>query len=72
MRKILREIHLRFPHAEVTTTGSNHYKVKVPNGDVVIVSGTPRSSNNITLAVIDARRKARKRHRQHSQPQGDV
>ena len=60
MRKILRELQRTFPDAQITTTGSGHYAVILPNGRVVIVSGSPSHQNFMRHAIADARRQSKK------------
>ena len=41
MRRILRELRQAFPDAAIETTGSNHYRLRLPNGRIVIVASRP-------------------------------
>jgi hypothetical protein len=63
MRKELREIKRTFPGAEITTTGSNHYRVAMSDGRIVIISNTPSRQNFMRNAVADARRQSKIQHR---------
>lgn len=60
MKKLLRELKRTFPDAEIRVTGSNHYAVILPNGRVVIVSGSPSHQNFMRNAIADARRQSKR------------
>jgi hypothetical protein len=59
MRKLLRELRRTFPDAEIRTTGSNHYAVRLPSGRVVIVSNSLSCRFFLHRARADARRLSR-------------
>lgn len=59
MRKLLRELKREFPRATIETTGGNHYRITLPNGRAVIVSGTPSDRNTLRLARSDVRRQSK-------------
>ena len=61
MRKLLRELRREFPFATIETTGSNHYRVTLPSGRVVIVASTPSCRKYLRNARADVRRQMRKR-----------
>ena len=64
MRKLLRELKREFPSARITTTGSNHYRVELPGGGVVIVSNTPGTQDFMRIAIADARRQMKEGEQQ--------
>ena len=41
MRKLEHELKREFPVIEITVTGSNHYRLRLPNGRSVFCSATP-------------------------------
>jgi hypothetical protein len=54
MRKHLRELKRTFPSATVETTNGGHYRLRLSNGRVVIVAGSPsdwRFMRNVTASV---------------------
>jgi len=57
MRKLERELRREFPFARVETTGSNHYRLRLPNGRTVIVSNTPGCREFLRHVRNDVRRK---------------
>ena len=60
MRKLLRELKRTFPDATIKTSGSNHYRITLPNSAVVIVSNSPSCRNFMRIAIADARRQLKK------------
>lgn len=59
MRKLLRDLRREFPSATISTTGSNHYRIVLPNGRKVIVSGTPGCQSLMRNVRADVRRQLR-------------
>jgi hypothetical protein len=56
IRKLERDLKRTFPFATIETTGSNHYRVVLPNGHVVIVAGTPSCRRFMRNVITDVRR----------------
>jgi hypothetical protein len=61
MNKALRELRRQFPDAEISITGTNHYRVRTVDNVTVIVSGTPSRSDFLFSAVADVRRQLKRR-----------
>jgi hypothetical protein len=40
-RRIERELRREFPFAEISVSGSSHYRLRLPNGKLVTTSSTP-------------------------------
>ena len=59
MRKVSANFNELFPTPR-SAWGHNHYRVALPDGRVVIVSGSPGDLNFMRHAVSDARRQLKK------------
>ena len=66
MRKLLRELKREFPFATIETTGGSHYRIRLPNGRVVIVANTPSCRHFLRHARADVRRQSKKTPSQRS------
>jgi hypothetical protein len=58
-RKIKRELKREFPFAEIEITHRNHYKIRLPNGRVVIAASTPGHRSFMRSVRSDIRRASR-------------
>ncbi|MBR0695216.1 hypothetical protein [Bradyrhizobium lablabi] len=63
MRKILRELRREFPDVEMRTTGSNRYRIILPNGRSVIVSNKPGCQSLMRNVRADVRRQMKEEPR---------
>ena len=61
MRKLEHELKREFPVIEITVTGSNHYRLRLPNGRSVFCSATPSDRRSMKIIRAEIRRQARHR-----------
>jgi hypothetical protein len=59
MRKIVRELRRQFPDVVVEVSNGSHYRLKLPNGRVVMVSATPSDRRFMQNVRSDVRRTER-------------
>lgn len=56
MKKLMRDLKREFPFAEIELTRGGHYRLRLPNGRVVIVASTPGDPLFLRHARADVRR----------------
>jgi len=58
-RKLERELKREFPFTEIELTGGGHYRLRLPNGQIVIVASTPGHRSFMRNVRRDVRRQMR-------------